>query len=745
VDERDRLRGAPVWVAPLFVVGLALVYLGERVLEASPTARLVSTALGVVAVLVSTVVRFAPKWRSAGGEQREIERLLGILSVIGASALVVYFATTETGSGWLGISGLARDTRERVLGILTVLWIVLVGVSVVPLLFAEGARLPMRRAERPELRRVKVAAASGLTLVLAAVYGALFVFAADGFDVKADYSYFKTSRPSDSTRKMAESLSEPVSVVAFYPQVNEIKNEVEAYLVELAKGVPNLKVEVVDRLLEPKRAKELRATQDGAIVLSRGSVNETLTIGIDPKVARPKLKTLDRDFQEKLLKLLRSRRVAYLTVGHGELNDGRSEDKERSVRIARTLLEKQNYLVKDLGLVQGLATDVPDDAGIVLVLGPKEPFAPEEIGSLERYKKRGGKLFIALEPEAIATSEAEAAGVSPGEGSPQPESPAPPPAADAGAAPDQPPAPKPGDKPAAPPKPGDKPAAQPKPGDKPAAKPKPGDKPAAPPKPEKPEAKPGDKTPPGEPAAQPAVAANDSGLSALARLVGLEWSSALLANEQQHFRRRYNDSDRTLLATNRFSSHASVSTLSRNSARAGVVAFGAGSLERGSGAVEKVDFTVKSLPATFADANRNYQHDQAEKLSTYNLAAAVSAPAKNGAKPKPPEKKDDPKKPDQGPPPDEMRAFVVADADAVTDLVMANFVGNQVLFLDAVRWLGGEESFAGEVNTEEDVRIEHTKQKDLIWFYASIFGAPMLVGGLGFWYSRRTRRRGGRR
>jgi hypothetical protein len=701
------LRGAPVWVAPLFVAGLVLVYVGERVLEASPSARLIATGLGVVAVLVSTLVRFAPKWRAAAGEQREIERLLGILSLIGVLALVVYFATTETGSSWLGISSLARDTRERVLGVLAVAWIVLIGVSVVPLLFAEGARLPMRRAERPELRRVRIAAASGLTLVLAAVYGALFVYAADGLDVKADYSYFKTSRPSDSTRKMAESLSEPVSVIAFFPQVNEIRSEVDGYLSELAKGIPSLKVEVVDRLLEPKRARELKATQDGVIVLSRGTVNETLSIGTDPKLARPKLKTLDRDFQERLLKLVRSRRVAYLSVGHGELNDtGRVEDKDRAVRIARTLLEKQNYLVKDLGLVQGLATDVPDDAAIVFVLGPKDPFAPEEIAALSRYADRGGKLFLALDPEAVGTSEAEAAGVAPGAAAQHPEAATPGkepgPALDEAAAT--------GD---------DKPA---KPGDKRAAKP--GAQDLA--------------TPPASGSPRSA-----SGLEELARVVGLELSPTLLANEQQHFRRRFNDSDRTLLATNRFSSHASVSTLSRNSARAGIVAFGAGSLERAAAATQKVDFAVKSLPGTFADQNNNYRKDDDEKAATFNLAAAVSAPAK-GDRPLPkPDADKDKKKDDKSPPPDEMRAFVIADADAVTDLVMANFVGNQVLFLDAMRWLGGEESFAGEPTSEEDVKIEHTKQKDLIWFYATIFGAPALIGGVGFWYSRRARRRRG--
>jgi len=80
--------------------------------------------------------------------------------------------------------------------------------------------------------------------------------------------------------------------------------------------------------------------------------------------------------------------------------------------------------------------------------------------------------------------------------------------------------------------------------------------------------------------------------------------------------------------------------------------------------------------------------------------------------------------------------------------VMSNVIANQVLLLDAVRWLGGEESFAGEVTSEEDVRIEHTKQKDLVWFYATIFGAPALVLGLGLFYvrrSRRTRPRGGQR
>jgi hypothetical protein len=76
---------------------------------------------------------------------------------------------------------------------------------------------------------------------------------------------------------------------------------------------------------------------------------------------------------------------------------------------------------------------------------------------------------------------------------------------------------------------------------------------------------------------------------------------------------------------------------------------------------------------------------------------------------------------------------------------MAEVLANQVLFVDSVRWLVGEERFAGLPNTEEDQKIQHTKQEDLAWFYSSIFGAPALILGLGVWISRRSRQKGGRR
>src|SRR5690606_18953795 len=151
------------------------------------------------------------------------------------------------------------------------------------------------------------------------------------------------------------------------------------------------------------------------------------------------------------------------------------------------------------------------------------------------------------------------------------------------------------------------------------------------------------------------------------------------------------------------------------------------------------DFTVRSLAGTFRDANRNYTQDTEERGSgIFNLAAAISRPlgpngtaAERAEKDDQASKKKDDKKDAKKDDVREMRAFVVADADAFTDFVMGEVLGNQILFVDALRWLVGEQSVQGLPNTEEDVRIEHTKQEDLGWFYASIFGAPGLVLAAG--------------
>jgi hypothetical protein len=661
----EGVGGSPAWVALAYIGGLLLLYLGERVIVTEDKLRMVVSALGIAFVLMSSVVRFLPQYRGTG-DRSSIERLLGWLSIAGLLGVIVYFASTSFGLEHLGIADMEAKARGRVETLLFIAWVTLIAISVLPMCFAEAALYPMRNATHLESRRVKAAAASGFALALAGAYCSFFVFAAGQTKAQVDYSYFKTSEPGSSTRKMIESFSgDPLKITAFFPDVSDVRGEVTAYLTELTKGVPNVELSVVDRYLEPKLAKDLKVFSDGTIVFAKGDQQKTLTVGSEMQAARPKLKKLDKDVQEQLYKLLRSRRVAYLTVGHGEMNGASSEDKAkgRSADIFQEILRSQNYQIRSLGLGQGLGREVPDDAEVVVVLGPTEPFASEELDALKRFAARGGHLLIALDSDSVTnelpgpTGPTEPAAVAP---------------AAAGA---------------------------------------------------------------------PAPTVAEKGLDDLAQLVGLDYSSALLANDSHHVRRRANNSDRSLLISNRFSSHASVSTLSRNATRAAILFARTGSLVAAPNTDVKVDMAVRAMGGTFADTNQNYEYDKDEKKDTYNLVAAVSKTLPAAAGQTPP---GDAEKKDEAAQAKEMRAFVVADADSMSDLLMSNFGPNRLLLMDAIRWLGGEDSFAGEVNDEEDVRIEHSKQKDLVWFYSTIVGMPALVLGLGLAVARRARRTGGK-
>jgi len=658
---------------PFYLVGLVLVLAGERIFASRPTLEVVLMSLGGLGLVTATLLRLMPQGSPPRPSAR-IDRWLAWLT-LGTALAVGLAVLVQHEPSWFGIrADLPTDVRDRKIGIWNIAWLTSLMVTLVPLLFAEAALYPMRKAPQPEERRVRAAALAGLTLSLVALYGALFVYTGGKIGVAVDFSYFKTAKASESTKRIARSLKDPIRVVALFPSVSEVRIEVEHYLRDLSRGNPKLQVEFHDRLLEPKIAKELRASQDGSIILARGEVRHIITVGTEAKSARAVLRNLDQEFQKNLMKIARDARVAYLSVGHAELNEKKDKEATNSgqgVQIFRKLLETQNFRIQDLGASQGLGQEIPADASVVFVLGPREPLAPEELGALDRYAKRGGHLFLALDSDGRSASKRE----------------------------------------------------------------------LTPTEPKSVNSKTKHETNSTVEKIAATVAGISSGvtgtnLEEIGAIVGVTVEAGSLANDRAYVQRRMDKSDYVQLITNRFSSHASVSTLSRNNA--GVVLFGSGALKKVDPNDNTVTFVAHSMPGTYIDENGDFELDGSESRGNFELAAAVFRPVVNNSAagankaPSKPEKSN------------ELRAFVLGDADAVSDLVLTNAPSNRVLLLDAVRWLVGEESFAGEISSEEDVRIEHTKEKDVVWFYTVIFGAPAVVLALGLILARRSRSVGGR-
>ncbi|MDX9732169.1 MAG: Gldg family protein [Bdellovibrionales bacterium] len=110
------------------------------------------------------------------------------------------------------------------------------------------------------------------------------------------------------------------------------------------------------------------------------------------KVEQPTEEELTRT----LLRLSHEKRkTVYFVTGHGELN--LTAVGPESISQFKKDLEL-SYEVKPLELFKD--PNVPEDADLVVVAGPRQAYLPTEIDSLREYAKRGGHLLIALDPDA---------------------------------------------------------------------------------------------------------------------------------------------------------------------------------------------------------------------------------------------------------------------------------------------------------------------------------------------------------
>ncbi len=215
-----------------------------------------------------------------------------------------------------------------------------------------------------------------------------------------------------------------------------------------------------------------------------------------------------------------------------------------------------------------------------------------------------------------------------------------------------------------------------------------------------------------EPAADP--------LTDLLKRLGVEAGTVPLANTQFHLKQSGQKSDRVLLATNTFGSHASVKTLSRNSKQLGLIMPTAVRVQKAGDAKHKVTTLVRSLDGTFEDLDGDREADPDEPGKVHGLALAIETAAEGDQ---------------QG------RAIVVGDTSLFSDDVLRYSKGNVLFGSDTIRWLVGDEDTVGEIHSEEDVKIQHTRQEDTAWFLMSIVGVPALVLIFGFVLMRLRRRK----
>lgn len=633
------------WTTWLLFGGVVAVFAGARIFDGTPALRLPLILTGAAAALAAAVLRVVA-WRTG---DRTTEAVFALSCIGCVLALAGFLPGTQDGIEWLGLDwGSAQDER-RARRLFLAASSVLMACSALPALAAHwAAKKGGAHASRVDALRIRESAANAFSLVLAGSALMLLGYIAAERNRTLDFSYFKTATPGDATQEIVRNLDGQLEVALFFPPLNPVGEQVRTYVQALAAATGNVAMEEHDRFANPAAAADWNARNDGQVFFRVGDRTELVALSAELDDARARLRVLDGLVQQALLLLARGRRVAYLTTGHGEISDPLAQDslaprneprepwmprdappgpRQPPLPALRRMLELLNYDARDLGAREGLGDAIPDDAALVMVLGPQRPFFDSEADAIREYLDRGGSLLVALE------------------------------------------------------------------------------------------------------------SGSDFRIEQFRQRLGVEHDPATVVDDQNHMRETGTPADRRLIVANRFSAHPSVTTASRRGGGGGVLMLGAESLAPAEDAQGlRHSLVVRSMRSSFADRNGDFRFDEGDETRE-SLAVAVAVETEVPAEAETPTET-----PAASPP--GMRALIYGDSEIFADRVLVSLQLNAALVADGIRWLGREEAFAGEVVSEEDVPVLHTRSEDVAWFYAIIFGAPALVlagGGVAL-YGRRARR-----
>jgi hypothetical protein len=321
--------------------------------------------------------------------------LLGAILIV--FGLLYFYMWRESLAGWLS----KGEVRESKWVLIPVLMMVL-GAGMVFL-----AVQPARADERnnPRLRRVVYGSNLGLTvlllLIVLAVTNVVFAMRVPNELDTTSSGFYGLA---DETRDLLKRLDPPVTVYAVVPEGGRRISDLRQFLTACEDAsAGKVKVRFVNSTGNTRELAELtsRYTQldllladrqrrgSGALVVA-AAPDEKRHVVIPLQDLFPNAGTFageSRLFKElTLLADNQVKPVVYITQGHGELSvsPGAQVAEAESGDRLRAYLEK-NYLdVRALDLA-GDNPVVPEDAAVVIVAGPREPFREAAVVALRKY------------------------------------------------------------------------------------------------------------------------------------------------------------------------------------------------------------------------------------------------------------------------------------------------------------------------------------------------------------------------
>lgn len=203
---------------------------------------------------------------------------------------------------------------------------------------------------------------------------------------------------SDSTRRIVERLPRDLRIIGFYSAENIAVREMDDQFWRQYEVLSDGRIQriFIDPVEQPAVAETFGA-QDGDIFIAFVDDDGEL---IPQSISYvPMIDKHERDMSLAINRLLQQGSfAAFFDISHGQrsLRDTSSS----GLSIAGELLGLNGWRVVEFDLRDLVANDqpIPDEASVVILSRPRQPFAPATIDALDDYLQRGGSLFIMADP-----------------------------------------------------------------------------------------------------------------------------------------------------------------------------------------------------------------------------------------------------------------------------------------------------------------------------------------------------------
>ena len=227
--------------------------------------------------------------------------------------------------------------------------------------------------------------ASLFTVIVLAVVFILYSLAVQ-HNKRFDVTQAKRFTLAEQSVKLLQGLPYPIKVIGFYSLTERDRETFTDLVKQYTQHTDKLSYEVIDPDRQPALAKQYDITAYNTVVVEGNGKKE--------KISRVEEAALTN----AILKVTRNtKKVVYFVTGHGE--PALTDSDRTGYSVTKQALEEQNYTVQELVLAR--QPQVPDDAAVVIVAGPRRDLLESETEALSTFVGRGGHLFVMLDPETV--------------------------------------------------------------------------------------------------------------------------------------------------------------------------------------------------------------------------------------------------------------------------------------------------------------------------------------------------------